>query len=312
MSEMMTMVKRVAVAKRTKLPRVVLLLVGFVLFSVNTVYFVDTESATPLASVGNSYRFRFDHLRGDAPPLNAKAAMLVNYETGEVLYARNPEAVCPIASISKLVAAMVVLDKGVDLNCRAVVTQQDAFQSSSSRLRVGWEFSLLDLLRTSLMVSDNRATRALARATSGSIVNFVEDMNRKVRQLGLEHTLFFDPTGLDERNVSTAHEVAKILHHAYQYHLIAEITSNERAGIKIQNRKNRYLRFTNTNRLVLSPYKVLAGKTGYICESGHCLATLVANGTNQKLTLVFLGVPGSNLRFRQARRLLGWGFKQLS
>jgi len=127
----------------------------------------------------------------------------------------------------------------------------------------------------------------------------------------LDNTLFYDPTGLDEHNVSTAHEVAKILHHAYEYKLIAKITSKKRYGAKVLNKKHVYLQFPNTNRLVLSPYKVLAGKTGYIIASDYCLATLVKNNKGERLTLVVLGVPKDKLRFREARRLLKWGFRNI-
>jgi D-alanyl-D-alanine carboxypeptidase len=169
---------------------------------------------------------------------------------------------------------MVALDNVKDFNVRQSISKEDALKSSFSRLRPGLELSLRDLLYASLMISDNRATRALARATAGSLTEFVDLMNTKVRALGLDHTVFFDPTGLDERNVSTAHEVA-------------------------------------TNRLMDAPYRVLAGKTGHIDASAYCLATMVQDGGGKKLTLVVLGAPGGSLRFREARKLATWGFKEL-
>lgn len=256
--------------------------------------------------------FDFDNVRSDGPKLSLRSAILVNYKNGEVLYAKNAEMVHPIASISKLVAAMVLLDAKVDMLRTQTISKEDAFQSSRSHLAAGWEFSLDDLLHAALMISDNRATRALARAVSGSTESFVLAMNEKARQLGLKNTVFYDPTGLDARNVSTAHEVALILHYAYKYPQIAQITSLKNYQIRVVNRKRRILKLGNSNRLVnYSPFRVLAGKTGYIDESAYCLATLVANAAGEKLTLVVLGAPGGMTRFREARKLALWGFKKI-
>ena len=162
-----------------------------------------------------------------------------------------------------------------------------------------------------LMNSDNRAARALARAASGSIKEFAREMNRKVKKLGLKNTFFYEPTGLDHRNVSTAHEVAKILHYAYDYGLIARITSTKSYRVRVRNRKGKYLQMSNTNLLVHSRYNVVAGKTGYIRAADYCLATLIENREGERLTLVVLGVPGDKLRFREARKLANWGFKRV-
>ncbi len=295
-----------------KLMKMIVLLVGFVLFSAQTVYFLGATQPPLKTPFQRVYHFDFTNVRKKAPYLNLKAALLVNYENGEVLYAKNCDKVRPIASISKLVAAMVVLDKKVDFNTRVKITRQDAYRSRRSRLRVGYELTVRDLLHASLMNSDNRATRALARVTSGSIENFVRDMNRKVKQMGLKQTAFYDPTGLDSRNVSTAREVAKILHQAYEYQVISQITSKRKYRAKVLNRKNTYRNFINTNKLIYSPYKVLAGKTGYIIASDYCLTTIVKNKKGKRLTLVVLGAPKERLRFREARRLLDWGYRQIS
>lgn len=300
------------IINKKTLPKVSLLLAGFVLFSANTIYFVGAGHTPLMSTLDKTYHFDFDNVRKKRPYLNLKAALLLNYDNGEVLYAENCDKIRPIASLSKLVAAMVVIDEGVDLDRTEKITKADARRSRRSRLRVGYELTLRDLLYASLMNSDNRATKALARATSGSIENFVKDMNRKAKKLGLKNTIFYDPTGLDERNVSTAHEVAKILHYAYEYDLIAEITSKKKYRAKIQNKKNTFRRFSNTNRLVLSPYKVLLGKTGYIIASDYCLAAVVKNKKGGRLTLVVLGVPGDKLRFKEARRLLTWGFRHIA
>jgi len=296
---------------RTTLPKVLLFLAAFVFFSANTVYFIETDNSVLKAGLDPAYHFDFDAVHDKGPYVNLKSAMLVNYDNGEVVYAKNADEKRPIASISKLVTAMVVLDSKIDLKQKQKISREDARRSSRSRLRVGYELTLEDLLYAALLSSDNRAARALARATSGTIENFADEMNKKIKEFGLEETVFYEPTGLDSRNVSTAHEVAKILHHAYKYKMIRKITQMRYHDVRIKNRKNRPLRMTNTNLMTVSPYKVLAGKTGYIRAADYCLATLVKNKAGEKLTVVVLGVPGDKLRFREARKLVDWGFKQI-
>ena len=297
--------------RRKTLPRVLLFLAAFVFFSANTIYLLEADSSHLKTSFNKTYHFDFDHVT-KGPHLNLKAAMLLNYENGEVLYAKNVDQPRPVASLTKLVTAMVVLDKGVDLQRTERITRDDARRSSRSRLRVGYELTLLDLLHATLMNSDNRAARALARATSGSIERFALEMNRKIKKLGLRETRFVEPTGLDARNVSTAHEIAKILHYAFDYPLLREITSKKKYRVRVKNRKNTVLQMASTNMLIHSRYHVLSGKTGYIRAADYCLATLVKNRQGERLTLVVLGVPGDKLRFKEARRLIDWGYKQIS
>ena len=299
---------------RRRLAKTLLMLAVFIFFSANTIYFLEIPAPqAAAATLGKTYDFDFSHQpTGKKPNLNLKSAILVDYNSGDVLYAKNADLQRPIASITKLVTAMVVLDKRVDLSSTATITKEDARQSSRSRLRVGYQMTLLDLLNAALLNSDNRAARVLARSTCGTTEEFVNAMNLKMRQLDLRHTVFFEPTGLDSRNVSTATEVAKILHYAYDYDLIRQITSQKYRVCRILNRKNRTLRMGNTNLLVNSRYKVLSGKTGYIRASDYCLTTLVENAKGERLTCVVLGVPGDNLRFRETRRLVDWGFGKIA
>ncbi len=297
--------------KRSTFPKVLLILAAFVFFSANTIYLLEADPAYLKTAVNKTYHFDFDHVR-KGPHLNLKSALLLNYENGEVLYAKNADETRPIASLSKLITAMVVIDKGLDFDTVVTITREDARRSSRSRLRVGYQLTVRDLMHALLLNSDNRAARALARATSGSIDNFAVEMNRTVKKLGLENTIFYEPSGLDSRNVSTAHEIAKILHYAYDYAVIKKITSMKTYMVKVVNRKNTKLQMANTNLLVHSPYTVLSGKTGYIRAADYCLTTLVKNKRGERLTLVVLGVPGDRLRFKEARRLIDWGYKQIS
>lgn len=295
---------------RKSLPKVLLMLAGLVFFFANTVHILESGNSEIQASVSPNYEFVFGDYTESGLGLNLKSAILVNYNDGKVLYARNADIERPIASLTKLVTCMVILDKMPDLSLSQTITREDAYRSSRSRLRVGYELTLEDLLIASLMNSDNRAMRALARACSGTIDNFKLEMNRKVRELGLIHTKFYEPTGLDSRNVSTAEEVAKIIHHAYKYPLIAKFTSETKLQVKVINGRGRHLQMANTNLLVHSKYNVLAGKTGYIHAADYCVGALVDNGSGAKMTAVVLGAPGDKLRFREIRKMIDWGYKQ--
>jgi serine-type D-Ala-D-Ala endopeptidase (penicillin-binding protein 7) len=287
--------------------------VAIVLASAATLPMLEIEESTIQASTVKTDPFNFDHLRKNAPRLRVQSAMLVDFATGEVLYAKNQNTVRSIASISKLVSAMVVLESGVDMTRRQKLTKEDVSRSSRSRFRAGDEMTLNDLLHASLMASDNRCTRALARAVAGTIEAFVVKMNEKMKQMGLDQTLFFDPTGLDPRNVSTAKEIAIIVNRAYRFEEIARITSRKQVAVQLLNKRKRVFRnVTNTNVLVASKYRVLTGKTGYINESQHCLTTILMDRRGRKLTLVVLGAPGSGTRFREAKKLADWGFREMS
>ncbi|MEW6412852.1 MAG: D-alanyl-D-alanine carboxypeptidase family protein [Candidatus Zixiibacteriota bacterium] len=296
--------------KRSTLPKVLLFLAAFVFFSANTIYLLEADPTHFNTALDKCYHFDFEHVR-KGPQLNLKSALLLNYENGQVLYARNPDEIRPIASLSKLVTAMVIIDKGLDFDTVVTITREDAKRSSRSRLRVGYQLTVRDLMHAMLLNSDNRAARALAEATSGSIESFAAEMNRKVKKLGLENTVFYEPSGLDDGNVSTAHEIAKILHYAYDYEIIRKITSKKTYMVRVLNRKNTRLQMANTNLLIHSSYTVLSGKTGYIKASDYCLTALVRNKKGERLTVVVLGVPGDRLRFKEARRLIDWGFKQI-
>jgi serine-type D-Ala-D-Ala endopeptidase (penicillin-binding protein 7) len=274
---------------------------------------LESSTASAMtATKGPVYSLDFQKAKTVGIPVRLKSALLVNFDDGSVLYAKNPNDIRSIASISKLMSAMVLLDKQPDLSQTAVISQQDAYQSSRSRLPVGYKMTLNDFLYTSLMASDNRATRVLARTLYGDYSSFADAMNAKAKQLGLVNTHFVEPTGLDERNVSTATEVAKILYYARQYPLIARITSTQTYFVTALNKRRPVRKqVTNTNLLLHSPYDVLAGKTGYIRASEYCVVSLVQNRQGERLTVVALGARGAMSRFREARKLVDWGFKQL-
>ena len=159
------------------------------------------------------------------------------------------------------------------------------------------------------MASDNRASRALATASGMSRLDFIQKMNEKAFSLGLRDTKVFDVTGLDERNVSTAADIAGFIRAAAKYPLIGKITSRYTYRCRLQN-KDRYKNFINTNRLVRSGWKTMIGKTGYITASGHCVASILSDHKGNEITIVVLGSPTNSVRFNVARKLAAYGFQK--
>ena len=242
--------------------------------------------------------------------LNLRAAIVVDNESEQLLYSYNAGEVRSIASISKLLSAMVVLDNYMP-DSIITITKKDARRSARSIFRAGDKVKMRDLLHSALLQSDNRAARALARTVAGSIERFAEKMNEKAEKLDLDNTKMYEPSGLDKRNQSTAADCARLVYYAMQYPEIARITSLKKYEFKLVNRNGRKKRLINTNKMVFSKYRVLAGKTGYIIESDYCLATIIENGAGDRITLVVLGSPGPQTRFREARRLANYSFRKI-
>ncbi|HHI02090.1 MAG TPA: D-alanyl-D-alanine carboxypeptidase [candidate division Zixibacteria bacterium] len=242
--------------------------------------------------------------------LNLRAAIVIDNGSEQLLYSYNADKMRSIASISKLLTAMVVLDEYMP-DSVITITREDARRSRRSIFRTGDKVKMRDLLHSALLQSDNRAARALARTVSGSIERFAERMNELAEELGLDHTIMYEPSGMDDRNQSTAADCARLVYYAMQYPEIARITSLKKYEFKLINRNGRKKRLINTNKMVFSKYKVLAGKTGYIIESDYCLATIIENGAGDQITLVVLGSPGPQTRFREARRLANYSFRKI-
>jgi D-alanyl-D-alanine endopeptidase (penicillin-binding protein 7) len=235
-------------------------------------------------------------------PVNAKHALVLEESTGRVIMAKDADATVPIASITKLVTAMVVLDAKPDLQETLRITQDDVdmLKHSASGIRVGAEVSRMAALKLALMQSENRASSALARYYPGGTAGFVQAMQAKVRSLGLTHTAFADPTGLSPANTSTATEVAKIVAAAARYPAIASITSDRSASVPVNGR----LRAVhNTNKQVGgNGWDIELSKTGYTEEAGRCLTMRLKSGSKH-FTVVLLDADGSAHRLRDATRI---------
>lgn len=230
----------------------------------------------------------------------ARNAILLDPTTGEVLFEKNSSRSVPIASLSKLMTAMVFLEQKPDLTREVEVTQAEISGAGHTQLRRGEMVPLGELLHMSLMCSDNCATRVIAREGGLTSADFIARMNRKAVELGLTGTRFVEFTGLDEHNVSTASDVARMLHAAANEPLIAEITTTRSYAFRTGRRAHA---ISNTNRLLYSRYEILGGKTGFIMEAGYCFATWVRTD-GRDLIAVVLGAPTNATRFADAVRLI--------
>jgi len=244
-------------------------------------------------------------LRGQHDDLSLKSsvAMVVNQDTKEVYFEKNPNVSLPIASITKLMTAMVVLDSRLPLDETIVINPEDAHIYRRSRLAEGTAMTREDALHLALMASENRAAYTLARNYPGGVPAFVDAMNRKARELGMEHSRFADPTGLLSENVSTAEDLTRMVNAAYQYKLIREYSTWPDLTMVIAKRPQKFL---NTNRLVRSgDMDIGLQKTGFINAAGKCLV-MQARVNNTPLLLVFLDSVGTQSRFADAVRVRDW------
>lgn len=237
--------------------------------------------------------------------LRSSSALVQDAETGEVVYGKNAEVVVPIASITKLMTAMVVLDGGLDLDEKITLSREDAVQmkGSRSRLRTGLSLTRGELLLLALMSSENRAAAALGQSYPGGLEAFVDAMNAKAALLDMTESRFVEPTGLSPANVSTASDLAKMVRAAHDYPLIREYSTKSRATVKASGRP---LQYGNTNGLVRSSYwEIGLSKTGYISEAGRCLVMQVRLA-DKDLIVVLLDSWGKQSRIGDANRLRKW------
>ena len=244
-------------------------------------------------------------LRGQHDELNLKSsvAMVVNQDTKEVYFEKNPSVSLPIASITKLMTAMVVLDAKMPLDETLVINSEDVQSYRSSRLAGGTVLTREEALLLALMSSENRAAYTLGRNYPGGVPSFVNAMNRKAKELGMEHSHFADPTGLMSENVATAEDLTRMLSAAYQYKTIREFSTWPDLTMVIAKRPQKFL---NTNRLVRSgDMNIGLQKTGFINAAGKCLV-MQARVNNTPLLLVFLDSVGTQSRFADAVRVRDW------
>lgn len=241
----------------------------------------------------------------DPLDLRSSVAYVMEAENGRVVFQKNAEVALPIASISKLMTAMVVIDAGQDLHEIIEITNDDidTEKGTRSRLRIGSRLSRGELLHLALMSSENRAASALGRNYPGGLQAFVSSMNGKSKQLGMTSTRFTEPTGLSSRNVSTAKDLALMVQAAGEYPLIRQYSTSP--GLRVGSGRST-LAYRNTNRLTDNPkWEIELQKTGFISEAGNCLVMQVRIEGRQ-MVMVLLDARQKLARFGDAQRLRSW------
>lgn len=245
------------------------------------------------------------HETPDSLALRSSVAYVVDERTGESLFDKNSQAVLPIASISKLMTAMVALDANIPMTDVMEVTDEDRDyeKGTGSRLSVGSRLTREDMLHIALMSSENRAAAALSRYFPGGRPAFLAAMNRKAKALGMNDTHFNDPTGLSSQNVSSARDLVKMVKAAYQYPMIRRFSTDSNYDV---NTGRRELHYVSTNHLIGHPgWEIGLQKTGYINEAGQCLV-MQANVDGRPVIMILLDSTGKYSRFADATRVRKW------
>jgi D-alanyl-D-alanine endopeptidase (penicillin-binding protein 7) len=250
-------------------------------------------------------------LMAAAPPaVTGDAAIVVDLDSGKVLFQKNANRVHAIASISKLMAMRVVLQRGLKLEDSTTIERSDYQHTrggSRSRLIKGRAYKNGDLLHAALMGSDNRAVVALGRTVGYDFSILPKVMTLEAKALGLMHSHFSDPTGISHENISTASEVASLLKVIVETKELAEVTRKAAFTTSALERSGIPLSYRNTNILThKKTRKILAGKTGFNSAARWCVATAIELPSGRRIGIVVLGAPGRYTRFRDARRLEKW------
>lgn len=243
---------------------------------------------------------------GATPNLKSAAALVVDLEDGRTIYGKNALSKTPIASITKLMTSMVVLDAHLPADEMIYIdaADYDSIKNTTSRLGMGTGLPRHEMLRLALMSSENRAAAALGRAYPGGSEAFIAAMNRKAVELGMFNTRFVDATGLSSENVSTAQDLARMVKTAYEYPLIREFTTT--SAHEVHTEAGRILQFRNSNGLVRnSTWEIGLSKTGYISEAGRCLV-MQAKIAARPVIIVLLDSWGKQTRIGDANRIRKW------
>lgn len=277
---------------------------------------------TPLRVMKVTYD---DALQGGDLALKSAAALVVDQKSGEALYAKNVDVATPIASITKLMTAMVTLDAGLPLDEEITITSEemDRLKGTGSRLALGTRLTRAELLHLALIASENRAAAALSRAYPGGREAFIAAMNRKAREIGMKQANFVDGTGLNSSNQASAADLVKMVDAAYRYPLIREITSTGTYDVSVPGQKvvrikengrvhrvtrevQRHIAIHNTNSLTRDQdWDIGVSKTGYINEAGRCLV-MQASIAERKVIIVLLDSWGRFSRIGDAQRIKKW------
>ncbi len=260
------------------------------------------------ASAAHTHRVR---MTADEPGLRSASALVIDETHASVLYSRNADVAAPIASITKLLTALVIADAKLPLDERLQITQEDRslHKGAFSRLAVGTTLSRGDLIHLALMASENRAAHALGRTYPGGLDAFVAAMNAKAKALGMSHSHFVDPCGLSSDNVASPEDLAKLVVAASHDPTIREYSTDRHYAVAVGRHR---IEFRNTNSLVGNPtWDIVVQKTGFINEAGKCLV-MQAVIDNRTVVMVLLNSYGKYTRTADAVRIRRWMEAKLS
>jgi serine-type D-Ala-D-Ala endopeptidase (penicillin-binding protein 7) len=241
--------------------------------------------------------------------LKSSAVLVIDQISGEVLFEKNPDSVLPIASITKLMTALVVAEADLPMTEMLAITKEDADleKGVGSRLRVGTRLNRGELMHLALMSSENRAAHALGRTYPGGMEAFVDAMNIKAQQLGMASSRFTEPTGLNAGNISTPRDLVRLVEESFLVPLIREYSTSQNLLVRVGKRSQQ---FRNSNALVRTDsWDLGLSKTGFIREAGRCLV-MQAEVEKRPVILVMLDAPGTQHRLRDAEMIRRWLMQQ--
>jgi serine-type D-Ala-D-Ala endopeptidase (penicillin-binding protein 7) len=248
-------------------------------------------------------RYKTDANGELVPDIRAAAAIIFNPANGQVLWEENAQDKRSIASITKVMTTVVFLEDNPDLTQQVTVERADVYAASTTYLRANERLTLNDVLHLVLIASDNAAARILARVSHGGTAAFIERMNEKALELGLESTSFADPSGLNPANMSSAYDLSRLISFAASDERIAPVM---RTATYTAHTNRRAINIHSTNRLVMEGVDVVGGKTGFISKAGYCLATLLRLPQGNQVAVVVLGARSNPGRFWETRHLFNW------
>lgn len=246
---------------------------------------------------------------------SARAAVVIDWRTGRALYRKDADNPYPIASITKLMTALVVLDEGVPFDDIVEIRSSDARPGNIPYIVPGERINVEDLMNASLVASANGATVALARSTGLDLEEFAERMNQMARRIGMVSAQFTEPTGLDAGNVASARDVAILIRHALENEVVRDIVLKDSYAFTAETGMYHSLRSTDMlldSRISEPPYGFLGGKTGYLPEAGYCFGAAAHNGDGERVVAVVLGTPSKQARFDEVSALIYWVFDAYS
>jgi D-alanyl-D-alanine endopeptidase (penicillin-binding protein 7) len=264
-------------------------------------------SAGPSLPASHRARVRAHHAHkaSDQPLLRSGSVLVLDENSSSVLLSRHSDVAAPIASITKLMTALVVLDAGQSLDEAIEITRddQDDVKGSTSRLAIGVELNRGDLVHLAMMSSENRAAHAIGRSYPGGVIACVEAMNAKARALGMASARFVDPTGLSSGNVASPEDLSKLVIAASENPKIQQYSTDDGYVVPVGRRM---VEFRNTDSLVSNKgWNIIVQKTGYIAEAGRCLV-MKALIEGRSIVIVLLDSVGKRTRVADARRIKKW------